>query len=246
MSNFVDDSSELQAITPKPAAAPAPKQAPATTAQTTTQDANDDFDPSSVSTVLPRLKVTEGNVVRFALIGPVESGFRHYHEASRSYIRCLSERDPQQPTTIIKQGVCCELLGSDAKWARSVLVVSYTGIDNVTGKITSPGWRIASIVVPGPGWQQLKNAVPEGSKVTALDFKMATRANGMGYDYFLQSLEAAYLKNPETAAKVHAAAQPFVQHLGAKIGKSLSPIQVKALVGAARSVNESLDDLETV
>jgi hypothetical protein len=256
---FIEEAEDLL-VAPKPQAAtaaqvveaPVAVQPTATAVQTATPitvasigDADDDFDSTSVSTALAKVKVTPGQVARVALLGPVASGFRHFHEPTKSYIQCTSERDPNHPARIIKQGNCCLSL-QEAKWARVALVVQYLGVDAASGKITAPGWRIASIVVPGPGWAALKNIVPEGSKLTAIDIKVSARTNGFGNDFNLQSTEAAYLKSAETVAKVNAAAEPLIPHLSEKLGKRFTDMQLKAVINSGKPASDELDDLSDI
>jgi hypothetical protein len=199
-----------------------------------------------VSTALPKVKVTSGQVCRVALLGPVVSGFRHFHEGTKSYIVCLSERDPNHVAQITKTASCCQSL-PEPKWARVALVIQYLGVDAVSGKIVQPGYRLAAIVVPGPGWSALKNCIPEGGKLTDVDIKMSTRASGFGNDFNLQTAQAAYLKNPEVVAKVKQLAEPLVKHLAEKLGKKMSDLQLRAIIaGGGASTPGDLDDLEGI
>jgi len=109
------------------------------------------------------------------------------------------------------------------------LVIQYLGVDATSGKIIQPGYRIAAIVVPGPGWSALKNIIPEGGKLTDVDVKMSARASGFGNDFNLQSAQEAYLKDAATAAKVKQLAEPLVKHLAEKLGKKLNDLQIRAL-----------------
>jgi len=109
------------------------------------------------------------------------------------------------------------------------LVIQYLGVDATSGKIIQPGYRIAVIVVPGPGWSALKNIIPEGGKLTDVDVKLSARASGFGNDFNLQSAQEAYLKDAATAAKVKQLAEPLVKHLAEKLGKKLNDLQIRAL-----------------
>src|SRR5271169_5105821 len=72
-----------------------PTPAPAAVRPAPAESADDNFDPQTVSTALPKVTVNAGQVARIAILGPVVSGFRHFHEPSKTYVRCISERDPK-------------------------------------------------------------------------------------------------------------------------------------------------------
>jgi len=247
MSKFIETEEDLP-VAPSSQAAAAAAVAPAPVQPATqtvakpvvkpeavvSESCDDEFDASSVSTALPKVKVTSGQVCRVALLGPVVSGFRHFHEGTKSYIICNSERDPDHVAQILKQGSCCQSL-PEAKWCRAALVVQYLGVDAVSGKIVQPGWSA------------LKNCIPEGGKLTDVDIKMSARASGFGNDFNLQTAQAAYLKNPEVVAKVKQLAEPRVKHLAEKLGKKMSDLQLRAFIaGGGASTPGDLDDLEGI
>jgi hypothetical protein len=257
LSKFIEDAEDLQlapaTVAAAVASAPAPVQPatpavvkPATVAPIVSESCDDEFDASTVSTALPKVKVTAGQVCRVALLGPVSSGFRHFHEGTKSYIICNSERDPAHLAQITKIASCCQSL-PESKWARAALVIQYLGVDATSGKIIQPGWRIAAVVIPGPGWSALKNIIPEGGKLTDVDVKMSARTSGFGNDFNLQTAQAAYLKDEATAAKVQKLAAPLVKHLAEKLGKKLSDLQIRALSASeGASTPGDLDDLDGI
>lgn len=218
-------------------AATAPVPAP-----TVLLDADEEFDASVYSNNLPKLKVPTGAVARFAVLGPVAEGFRHYAPDSKTYYACISKRDGKRPA-ITEKAPCCELW-DEAKYCRAALILHYTGADPKTGKLNSPSWQLAALVVAGPGWGQIKNMVPEGMKVVDLDFKAMPRTNGFGLEFAVQANAAAWKKSsPELQAQVNAEAERLKAQLPAKLGKVLTPLQIKAMAGQAR-IAADLDCLD--
>jgi hypothetical protein len=218
-----------------PLAAPAP-------ATTVLLDADEEFDASVYSNNLPKLKVPTGAVARFAILGPVADGFRHYAPDSKTYYACISKRDGKRPA-ITEKAPCCELW-DEAKYYRSALILHYTGADPKTGKLSGNSWQLAALVVAGAGWGQIKNMVPEGMKVVDLDFKAMPRTNGFGLEFSVQANAAAWKKSsPETQAQIAAEAERLKSQLTAKLGKVLTPQQLKAIAGQARSGGD-LDGLD--
>jgi hypothetical protein len=204
-------------------------------------DADAEFDASLYSTNLPKLKVSTGMVVRFAILGPVADGFRHYAADTKSYYACISKRDGKRPA-VIEQAECCKLWG-EAKFYRSALILHYTGADPKTGNLTGNSWQVEALVVSGLGWGQIKEVVPEGVKVGDLDFKAKPRTNGFGLDFSIKAHAAAWKNSsPETQAQVMAEAERLTGQLPAKLGKVFTPAQLKALGGQVKS-GDDLDRL---
>jgi len=106
---FIEETDDLP-VASQAAVAPAPVQPVAVAQPIVSESCDDEFDASTVSTALPKVKVTSGQVCRVALLGPVVSGFRHFHEGTKSYIICLSERDPAHLAQITKLGSCSQSL----------------------------------------------------------------------------------------------------------------------------------------
>lgn len=197
------------------------------------------------SNTLPKLKVPTGTVARFAILGPVADGFRHYAEDSKTYYACISKRDGKRPA-VVEQAECCKLWG-EAKFYRSALILHYTGADPKSGKLLgNSSWQLAALVVAGAGWGQIKNVAPEGVKVVDLDYKATPRTNGFGLEFSVQANAAAWKKSAqEIQAQVMAEAERLKGQLPAKLGKVLNPQQLKAIAGQARSGGDldSLDEL---
>ena len=201
---------------------------------TVLSDADAEFDASIYSNSLPKLKVPTGAVARFAILGPVADGFRHYAPDSKTYYACISKRDGKRPA-VVEQAECCKQW-DEAKFYRSALILHYTGSDPKTGKLVGNSWQLEALVVSGLGWGQIKNMVPEGVKVGDLDFKAIPRTNGFGLDFSIQANAAAWKKSsPETQAQVMAEGERLKGQLPAKLGKVLTPFQIKAIAGQARS-----------
>jgi hypothetical protein len=172
---FIDDLEDVHATT-KVATAPqatptspqstetaAPVAATPVPAPTVLLDADEEFDASVYSNSLPKLKVPTGTVARFAILGPVAEGFRHYDPQTKSYYLCISKRDGKRPV-IVEKAECCKVW-DEAKYCRAALILHYTGADPKTGKLSGNSWQVSALVVAGPGWGQIKGVVPEGAKV---------------------------------------------------------------------------------
>jgi hypothetical protein len=219
----------------------APTAAPPVPAPTVLLDADEDFDASAYSNSLPKLKVADGTVARFAVLGPVAEGFRHYNDETKTYYRCISKRGGKRPA-ITEKAQCCDLC-DEAKYYRSALVLHYTDADPKSGKLKGDGWQLAALVVSGAGWGQLKNMVPEGVKTADVDFKAMPRTNGFGLEFAFQASPAAWKKaSPEFQAQVMTEAERLKVQLEAKLGKVLTPLQLKAIAGQTRD-SDDLDSL---
>ena len=202
---------------------------------TSLSDADAEFDASMYSNNLPKLKVPTGTVARFAILGPVADGYRHYAEDSKTYYACISKRDVKRPA-VVEHAECCKLWG-DAKFYRSALILHYTGADPKTGKLNgNSSWQIETLVVAGAGWGQIKNVAPEGVKVGDLDYKATPRTNGFGLEFSVQANAAAWKNSsPEIQAQVMAEAERLKGQLPAKLGKVLTPFQIKTIAAQTRS-----------
>jgi hypothetical protein len=237
------------AMPSKPASASTETAAPATpptvAAPTVLSDADAEFDASMYSNNLPKLKVPTSTVARFAILGPVADGFRHYAPDSKTYYACISKRDGKRPA-VVEQAECCKLWG-EAKFYRSALVLHYTGADPKSGKLNAnSSWQLEALVVAGAGWGQIKNVAPEGVKLGDLDYKATPRTNGFGLEFSVQANAAAWKSSPpEIQAQVMAEAERLKGQLPAKLGKVLTPLQIKAIAGQARSGGD-LDALAEV
>lgn len=250
MFQFTEDVSDVVPMTKAAAAQAAQAAVPSTPASTSTgtegppaptsvvaptvlSDADAEFDASMYSNNLPKLKVPPGTVARIAILGPVADGFRHYAPDSKTYYACVSKRDGKRPA-VVEQAECCKLWG-DAKFYRSALILHYTGADPKTGKLNGNGsWQIEALVVAGTGWGQIKNVAPEGVKLGDIDYKAMPRTNGFGLEFSVQANAAAWKSlSPETQALVMAEADRLKGQLPAKLGKVLTPIQIKAIAGQA-------------
>ncbi len=234
--------SKLASASPETAALAAP---PPAAAPTVLSDADAEFDASMYSNNLPKLKVPTGTVARFAILGPVADGFRHYAPDSKTYYACISKRDGKRPA-VVEQAECCKLWG-EAKFYRSALILHYTGADPKTGKLNgNSSWQLEALVVAGAGWGQIKNVAPEAVKVGDLDYKATPRTNGFGLEFSVQANAAAWkASSPETQALVMAEAERLKGQLPAKLGKVLTPAQIKAIAGQPRSGGD-LDALAEV
>jgi hypothetical protein len=252
MFQFTEDVNDVVPMTKAtPAASTAPPAVPSIPASASTQtggpasqtpvsaptvlsDADAEFDASMYSNNLTKLKVPTGTMARFAILGPVADGFRHYAADTKTYYACISKRDGKRPA-VVEQAECCKLW-PEVKFYRSVLILHYTGADPKTGKLAGNSWQVEALVVSGLGWGQIKDVVPEGVKVVDLDFKAIPRANGFGLDFSIQAHAAAWKKSsPETQAQVMAEAERLKGQLAAKLGKVLTPLQIKAMGGQMRT-----------
>jgi hypothetical protein len=228
-----------QTAVPSTASASTPTGGPVAptplTAPTTLSDADAEFDASMYSNNLLKLKVPTGTVARFAILGPVADGFRHYAPDSKSYYACISKRDGKRPA-IVEQAECCKLW-DEAKFYRSALILHYTGADPKTGKLNgNNSWQIEALVVAGAGWGQIKNVAPEGVKLGDLDYKATPRTNGFGLEFSVQANAAAWKKSStEIQAQVVAEAERLKGQLPVKLGKVLTPVQIKAIAVQARN-----------
>jgi hypothetical protein len=228
-----------QTAVPSTASAPTATGGPAeptlVAAPTTLSDADADFDASIYSNNLSKLKVPTGTVARFAILGPVADGFRHYAPDSKTYYACISKRDGKRPA-IVEQAECCKLWG-EAKFYRSALILHYTGADPKTGKLNgNSSWQLEALVVAGAGWGQIKNVAPEGVKLGDLDYKATPRTSGFGLEFSVQANAAAWKKSsPEIQAQIVAEVERLKCQLPVKLGKVLIPVQIKAIAGQARS-----------
>lgn len=237
-----------------PAAAPAPIQSkpaangggqPPAPPADALASADEDFDPAQYSGFLGKLKVPLGTVARLAVLGPVARGFRHYHEQSKQYILCASKRDK---AILIDRAACCEHLG-DAKFAVAALAWHYTLASPKDGKLTTlesaAHGSVAALVVPAAGWGSIKNGVPEGGKLTDFDVKAWPRSNGFGLEFGVQaSSQAAWKRLPaDVQRRILAEAERLKSHLASRIGKTLTPAQIKALVSLPARDEENFDDV---
>lgn len=228
---------------PKPAANSG-AQPPAPPAATLVS-ADDDFDPAQYNGFLAKLKVPQGTMARFAILGPVAQGFRHYHEQSKQYIVCLSKREKAM---IVEPSACCEHLG-DAKYARAALVWHYALANPKDGKLatleSAAHGAVIAVVVPGASWGSIRNAVPDGGKLTDFDVKAWPRSNGFGLEFAVQAQsQAAWKRLPaDIQHRILAESERLKTHLASRLGKTLTLAQIKALVSLPEREDEDLDGM---
>lgn len=254
---------------PAAASAPAAKKAdlddeevkPAAKASGTDDDVHDtDFDDEKVMArpgQINRVRPDKGKAVRLAFVKTVRMKTAKSHfieigsgkDEKKGTYRCLIEVGHEE------QGYCCQKYGKDSTIHIAALVIVYKNADPVTGKYTKQAdgtfapiqWELGYVDLSGFNMKQIKKLPDEESTPYDIDIIM-THADGraFGYEFNRASSKARWLQNPELVAEVEAAAERFKdgKTLSSKLGKRLTPLEWKALLGGVGGEEAKLDNME--
>lgn len=261
-----------QTKTPAPAAQP-PKaavaeefedEAPKATAKTKAADNSDihetDFDDEVIHSrpgQIARIRPDKGKAARIAFIKGVkmQSAKSHFvetgtgKEAKKGTYRCLSPIGDETP------GYCCTKQEKEPTVHIAALVIVYKNADPITGKYTKDKdgvvpaiqWELAYVDLSSYNMKQIRKLPDEEQSPYDIDMIM-THAEGraFGYEFTRIAPKARWQNNPELVAEVMAAAERFKdgKTLIAKLGKKLTPIEWKALLGGLAGEEAKLDNMD--
>jgi hypothetical protein len=208
------DLDELDSL--RPSAAPATKTANAGAAATgsaTTVNPNiqswgaDDNDEVSSailkSTGLPYIKVAENQPARIAFIpgGKIVGGPVHYDSGSKRYYVCESKPGARSK--------CCTRLG-EAKGRAAAYVFRYLNADPKSAKLAPgvvPEVEVGIFTMSRSNWDDVKNAVEEGSSVEAVDYRISVSEKQLTRKVAVIARVARWLEIKDAAL---ALAAPFI------------------------------------
>ena len=189
-----------------------------------------------------RIRPEGQNVVSVAFFVPAVQAKTHYSQERNKIIPCL------QP----KSDYCCKRLG-EAKDTVGVLAVQYNGAATKDGALkrgTDPDLRVGYVTLSRPALASMRKALPEGTSLYSVDWKIWKRSNGIGYEYAVQRLMPAY-KTLNLEKQVEELVAPYKDgtKLRKRVAKPITLVEVKMLLGEGPELDDDkkqLEDMETM
>jgi hypothetical protein len=208
--------------------------------------------------LLPAVKVTKGDVARFAFVPgyAMKHARVHYKEGVGSY-RCLSvqeKRDAKGNITVAaSKGICCEGNSKEAfaKDRFAALVFSYGNADVKTGKFPTgtkvPQLTVKAVRLSRSNFKDCSDLPREDETVYGIDIWMRhDESRAFGYK-FNAAGPAAWKRIEAEALKL---AEPFKDGtaVARKLGKKLNAIELKLLLSGQTQKPEdvSLADINDI
>lgn len=188
---------------------------------------------------LPRIRPDKGKAVRFALLPFIKpkNAQNHYIDKKGTF-RCLSTPD--------KEAICCTSgQAGNPNLSIVALALKYTNCDPRSGKYEgrSKGaeieWEIGFVNLSRSNYTQIGKLVEDeeesGKSESVYDFDIIMTHNettGIGYTLSRASRSPRWVKDPEIAAAIKEAAEPFLDGklLTAKLGRKLTENEWRAML----------------
>jgi hypothetical protein len=188
-----------------------------------------------------RIRPEGQNVISVAFFKPAVIMQTHFSQERKKTIRCL------KPASTY----CCEKLG-EARDVIGVIAVQYaaaSGKDGTLKKGADPDLRVGYMTLSKSALSTMRKGLPEGATLYSVDWKVAKKANGIGYDYFFQRPTPLY-KTLNLQHEVEQLIAPYADgvKLKQRVAKPLTIAEVKALLSGDPELGEGdhLDDTDAL
>lgn len=251
---FELEDDDLAGIETKITAAPAPARGIAAITPATATEVDEDGEVDlvadhdelkakpSLTSVLPK----EANKVnRFALV----KGFKAFAKPTHF----LASAGAKGMTVLCVGEGCPECArGGDHGSRRKIVALAILYTTDTNGKFvagtTKPGITIGFISLSPTAYSELSDCPSEGEDIYSVDFKATKKSNGIGWNYGRMSHPTTYVRAGIESEVAELAAQVDPKVLKARLGKTVSLLELKAMVSgvplSSLDTAASLADIE--